>query len=346
MTVIQLNKEVGLNRSTILTAQSLDRNCDGTQSGMAASFQPQHGWIVLNFAAEFLKERSMFYRNRLAPCLLFVISFFMPSRAVSQASEHRLILSRYEGALVLGFPLAWVLQSTVYEPDTNYRDHDCGWKNPVDERARVIVHNDIFQGREIVAQKLSDYLRTAVIVYPLLYFPRRYEKTYELHDRPLTLFADAKFFLSYAEAQAASFLITHATKYLTNRHRPWLAYENFDSPFYSEADRATANVSFFSGHASAAFAAASFHHRMLRRFQNKSFSHPQVWAPYAAASLTSLMRIGADKHYLTDVLTGAVVGTLAARWIVDLSDYEIIESTGAVGPEDQAVPLFAVTLRF
>ena len=136
-------------------------------------------------------------------------------------------------------------------------------------------------------------------------------------------------------------LATSLVKVAARRHRPWLSYRNFDSPFYRQGDRENANQSFFSGHTSAAFAAASFHHRMLQRFRGKDFGDAEVWGVYLAAAVTGLMRISADKHYFTDVVTGAAVGTLTAKWVVDISDYKIVHD-GVPAPATIPILYFAI----
>lgn len=250
--------------------------------------------------------------------------FGIAERVSAQSAEHRLRLNEFESALVSGIPITLWLGETLYRPDSAYREHDRGWKNPLDAAAREVFHNRFFQNREKLPAAISDHLRNAVILYPLLFFPRKNEPRYEFHQ-PFAMFDDARFLVSYLEAQSATLLATHIAKYLANRQRPWVAYRNFSSPHYRDGQPERANVSFFSGHASVAFTAASFHHRMLTRFQGKSFRDGEVWGVYLAATLVGVMRISADKHYFTDVLTGAAVGTLLARWVVDLSDYEVID---------------------
>lgn len=245
-------------------------------------------------------------------------------RASAQAVEHHLRLNEFESALVSGIPLTLWLGKTLYHPDSAYLKHDRGWKNPIDAAAREVFHNRLFQNREKLPAAISDHLLRAVTLYPLFFFPRKNEPRYEFHQ-PFAMFDDARFLVSYLEAQSATLLATQIAKYLAHRQRPWVAYHNFSAPLYRGDHPERANVSFFSGHSSAAFTAASFHHRMLQRFQGKSFRAGEVWGVYLAATLVGVMRISADKHYFTDVLTGAAVGTLLARWVVDLSDYEVVD---------------------
>jgi len=69
------------------------------------------------------------------------------------------------------------------------------------------------------------------------------------------------------------------------------------------------NVSFFSGHTTWGFASAVSAGTVasLRGYP----AAPAVWAGgLAFAATTGYLRMGADRHWLTDVLTGAVVGTV------------------------------------
>lgn len=70
------------------------------------------------------------------------------------------------------------------------------------------------------------------------------------------------------------------------------------------------NFSFPSGHATAAFAAAG----VLTTFYGWKAGVPS----YALASLVSISRIDSDKHFLSDVVMGAVLGSVigigTARW--------------------------------
>ncbi len=276
--------------------------------------------------------------------IALVSLFALLGTARAQEREDRLRLNEYESALVSGIPLMFWLETKLYHPDSSYREREGGWKNPVDAAARALFHNALFQNHEKLPAAISDHLRNAVILYPLLFFPRKNEPTYELHQ-PFSLPKDARFIFSYLEAQSATLLVTQLAKFLGNRQRPWVAYENFSAPLYRAGRPERANVSFFSGHTSVAFASASFHHRMLERFQGKRFGEAEVWGVYLAATVTGLMRISADKHYLTDVLTGAAVGTLIARWVVDLSDYEI-EGRGNEAAAARTTPLFALRIQF
>jgi membrane-associated phospholipid phosphatase len=115
-----------------------------------------------------------------------------------------------------------------------------------------------------------------------------------------------------AEATAVTLSVNAFVKHLTHRSRP--------SSHFCESEHAVApcppdtRLSFYSGHTSAAFAAAvgagtiaDFH-----RFPNREW----IWASgLTFATATGVLRVMADQHYATDVLTGMAAGGLAG-WLI------------------------------
>jgi membrane-associated phospholipid phosphatase len=92
-----------------------------------------------------------------------------------------------------------------------------------------------------------------------------------------------------AESIAATALVTQAIKFTVGRERPFVHY-NLRRLFIHDDDD---DVSFCSGHTAIAFAAAT------------AARSP---TGFVLAGLTAYLRMGAGKHYLTDVLAGAAVG--------------------------------------
>lgn len=97
-----------------------------------------------------------------------------------------------------------------------------------------------------------------------------------------------------------------ALKHLVGRARPWLTVEGL-APLIAEGDP----NSFPSGHSCAAFAAASAWCRTL----------PRRWmrgAGLALAVLMALSRLWVGVHFPSDVLAGALVGTLCGQlaWLL------------------------------
>jgi membrane-associated phospholipid phosphatase len=121
-----------------------------------------------------------------------------------------------------------------------------------------------------------------------------------------TLAVDA---LIVGEAVAVALALTSVSKAVVGRQRPY-ALALPDDAFDGSPRPKDENASFFSGHAAVAFslAVSSATVASLRGYRTA----PYLWsAGLALASATTLLRIGQDQHYFTDVLAGAIVGASA-----------------------------------
>ena len=105
---------------------------------------------------------------------------------------------------------------------------------------------------------------------------------------------------------------TYATKALAGRRRPYLfnsgksVDERFEIASSSE-DEAT--FSFFSGHSSGVFAAATFASTIFMDIHGRSAWSHLVWgSTLSLATLTAYARVKAGVHYPSDVIVGALVG--------------------------------------
>lgn len=117
--------------------------------------------------------------------------------------------------------------------------------------------------------------------------------------------------LTIAEAAVMTGVVTQIAKFSFARARPYAYYGND----YSNPD---SRLSFFSGHTSYSFALALSSAMLLAE------SHPRqagiIYAvAIAVAMIPGYLRIAADKHYFTDVLTGAIVGSGIAYGVVHLN---------------------------
>ncbi len=101
--------------------------------------------------------------------------------------------------------------------------------------------------------------------------------------------------------------VNQATKLLVGRERPFVhALPDEEKPL--TAHPPDNNLSFFSGHTSMAFALATASGTVasMRRYD----AAPAVWATgLPLAAFVGYLRIAADKHYFTDVLSGALLGS-------------------------------------
>ncbi|MBK9073110.1 MAG: phosphatase PAP2 family protein [Myxococcales bacterium] len=105
------------------------------------------------------------------------------------------------------------------------------------------------------------------------------------------------------QAVAVTRAVTQLVKVSARRHRPFVHAQGPDAV----ADSPDGTLSFFSGHASTSFsiAASAATIATLRGYK----AAPWMWTGLAVAGTTGYLRLAADKHYATDVLTGAAVGT-------------------------------------
>ncbi|NMO22774.1 phosphatase PAP2 family protein [Pyxidicoccus fallax] len=101
-------------------------------------------------------------------------------------------------------------------------------------------------------------------------------------------------------------LANQTVKFIVGRERPFVHQLPEDQkPLVEHAS--DNNLSFYSGHTNLAFAmvVSAGTVASLRGYKNQAW----IWAlGLPAAASVGLLRMGADKHYLTDVATGAVLG--------------------------------------
>lgn len=108
------------------------------------------------------------------------------------------------------------------------------------------------------------------------------------------------------EAVMAASAMNQAVKFSVGRERPFV--HALDADQKPLTDHPSDNdLSFYSGHTALAFALAGATGSVatLRGYRNAWVVWP---VGFAAAATIGYLRIGADKHWLTDVATGAVLG--------------------------------------
>jgi membrane-associated phospholipid phosphatase len=176
----------------------------------------------------------------------------------------------------------------------------CRWcrENGLDRGVRDGLH----WGNPIPARKLSDWLLFALV--PAASLGGAFALGYAEADVEHAL-TDV---MVVTEALVLSSVITQVTKLSAGRMRPWVRLQREESrDFVSGPDD---HLSFFSGHTSATFAlaVAAGTTATLRGYRRADV----VWAVgMPLAALTGYLRIAADRHYFSDVLTGALIGSLA-----------------------------------
>lgn len=134
------------------------------------------------------------------------------------------------------------------------------------------------------------------------------------------------------ESASVAMLANQTIKFVVLRNRPYTRADN-----YGASPTPDDHLSFYSGHTTVAFslavAGANLH-------QMRGGSHPGwVWTvALGLATCVGYLRIAADKHYLSDVLVGAITG-MAAGFLIprylhptDEKDSGTQKSTMAVFP--------------
>jgi membrane-associated phospholipid phosphatase len=147
----------------------------------------------------------------------------------------------------------------------------------------------------------------------------------------------------YLETMAITGLATEIAKVTAKRIRPY-AY-NSEVPLQSKMALDT-RKSFFSGHTSTSFAGAAFFAKVFSDYNPTSQFIPFVW--FGALSLSSTVaysRVKAGKHFPTDVIVAALVGSLAGYFVPEIHKKQL-QSTGLKIESTSSPMLIAVNIRF
>ena len=96
--------------------------------------------------------------------------------------------------------------------------------------------------------------------------------------------------------------ISSGLKYTIGRNRPDIAGTNLEFRPFSGSN------SFPSGHTAAAFAIAT-------AVADQTTDGWSDYLLYGAAGLTAISRINDNRHWTSDVLIGALIGHLSAKWV-------------------------------
>jgi membrane-associated phospholipid phosphatase len=139
-----------------------------------------------------------------------------------------------------------------------------------------------------------------------------------------------------AQSHAISNFVTHATKRLADRARPYVQtcndLEDRDPNCGSDADY----EAFFSGHSSTAATSAGLtcaHHLHVPLYGGGFLDAAACASAIGLSTTVGVLRVAADKHWTTDVVTGQIAGYLAGFAIPTLGYYRgIVAEAGGEEP--------------
>jgi hypothetical protein len=130
------------------------------------------------------------------------------------------------------------------------------------------------------------------------------------HDTPAHLVENATIVL---ETMSAAMTMNQLTKFFAGRQRPCAHFGlDLERPCFS--DGSDNNLSSFSGHATftSSLAVASGMVASMRGYRLA----PVVWTTGVILTLsTGYLRLAADKHYLSDVVTGTIIGSTVGFFV-------------------------------
>lgn len=122
----------------------------------------------------------------------------------------------------------------------------------------------------------------------------------------------------YLETMLLANGVQRSIKNVAQRARPFVY--NPATPLSAKLER-NARQSFFSGHATSAFATAVFTGEVFRHYFPGSKLKPVVWVgSLGLATATAVLRYEAGRHYPTDLLAGAAFGSLVGWGIPKLHE--------------------------
>ena len=145
--------------------------------------------------------------------------------------------------------------------------------------------------------------------------------------------------LMFGETMLVGNGVSQLMKTAIRRVRPYVYNDNPDIPFEKKLTK-TARQSFPSGHAINAFASAVFLSTVFSKLHPTSPLRPWIWGgSLAAASTVGFLRYDAGKHFPTDVLAGAAIGSVLGWGIPKIHENDRVRVAVAPALEGSMIGL-------
>ncbi|WP_428263318.1 phosphatase PAP2 family protein [Haliangium sp.] len=194
-----------------------------------------------------------------------------------------------DGPITAGL-LAGALAATLLPVDT-----DASWDHQIFGGLDDLVKDNFSAS----AAGLSDGLLTMTVAAPVLL------------RLPSGVNGDTgRYLLLYAEAVSTSVFANALTKYLVARPRPYTYNPDPRVQEYAREQGKDSHLSFYSGHSSTAFSAAVAGSYLFSLGDSDRKAKAVVWLVHLSlAAATANLRVRAGKHFYSDVVIGAAVGS-------------------------------------
>ncbi|MEO8177958.1 MAG: phosphatase PAP2 family protein [Deltaproteobacteria bacterium] len=115
--------------------------------------------------------------------------------------------------------------------------------------------------------------------------------------------------LIYTEVQTTNLFLTTLTKEIVRRPRPYTHTRDPRVREFARSEGSEAYASFYSGHASASYAAALSGSLLYAARTRELWARHFMWgAEFLLAGITAQLRVSAGRHYRTDVWFGSLIG--------------------------------------
>lgn len=143
--------------------------------------------------------------------------------------------------------------------------------------------------------------------------------------------------------------ITDLFKGIVARPRPFVYCDTVPGNEKQAVDYAWSRQSFYSGHTSSSFYAATYVNKRLRSIMRLRMSSSDYstwrWGPplvlYGWSAFVGLSRVHAFKHYMTDVAAGALAGWLVGELVYSFGGSDPVKAQGG----SEYTPLLKITFR-
>lgn len=203
----------------------------------------------------------------------------------------------------LGGTGAVALAGLIIEPD---RDDPWQATLGVDEGVRDGLRLTD-SGARRTARTTSDVLAAVVVTYPMLV-----EAGFNVAWAKASPRVGFELGVMQLEVLGLTAALVNTSKWVSGRERPYgrLCGKGL-SATSTDCENSDRYASYFSGHAAFTFASATA--LCVQHARWDLWGKTPAWVPcstgYALAATTALLRVGADRHYVSDIATGAIVGT-------------------------------------